>query len=97
VSERLALNLWSCTNCGNRFETEAFVPANDRGGAKAVAKLTGAAADAKGSAEIKVKAPQMPTRVNAILLVFHSDGHRYGESRGNIGIDMHHQLIAKIP
>jgi ribosomal protein L37AE/L43A len=22
--ERLVLNLWSCTNCGNKFETEAF-------------------------------------------------------------------------
>jgi ribosomal protein L37AE/L43A len=24
--ERLVLNLWSCMNCGNRFETEALVP-----------------------------------------------------------------------
>jgi hypothetical protein len=24
--EQLVLNLWSCMNCGNRFETEAFVP-----------------------------------------------------------------------
>jgi ribosomal protein L37AE/L43A len=22
----LVLNLWSCANCGNRFETEAFAP-----------------------------------------------------------------------
>ncbi len=26
--EQLVLNLWSCANCGNRFETEAFVPAD---------------------------------------------------------------------
>ena len=26
--ERHVLNLWSCTNCGYQFETEAFVPAN---------------------------------------------------------------------
>lgn len=26
--ERLVLNLWSCVNCGNRFETEAFAPTN---------------------------------------------------------------------
>lgn len=26
--ERLVLNLWSCTCCGHRFETEAFVPAD---------------------------------------------------------------------
>jgi ribosomal protein L37AE/L43A len=25
--ERLILNLWACARCGNRFETEAFVPA----------------------------------------------------------------------
>jgi NAD-dependent SIR2 family protein deacetylase len=23
---QLVLNLWTCSNCGNRFETEAFVP-----------------------------------------------------------------------
>jgi ribosomal protein L37AE/L43A len=28
VSKRLVLNLWSCTNCGYRFETEAHMPAN---------------------------------------------------------------------
>lgn len=28
VSEQLILNLWSCTNCDYRFETEAFVPAD---------------------------------------------------------------------
>jgi ribosomal protein L37AE/L43A len=26
--QRLILNLWSCARCGNRFETEAFVPAD---------------------------------------------------------------------
>ena len=28
VSERLVLNLWSCRNCGSRFETEAYMPAD---------------------------------------------------------------------
>ncbi len=28
VSERLVLNLWSCTNCGFRFDTEAHIPAD---------------------------------------------------------------------
>ena len=28
VSERLVLNLWSCTKCGYRFETEAHMPAD---------------------------------------------------------------------
>ena len=27
VSEGLVLNLWSCRNCGQRFETEAHIPA----------------------------------------------------------------------
>jgi ribosomal protein L37AE/L43A len=27
VSERLVLNLWSCTKCGDRFQTEAYMPA----------------------------------------------------------------------
>jgi ribosomal protein L37AE/L43A len=27
VSEELVLNLWSCRNCGQRFETEAHIPA----------------------------------------------------------------------
>ena len=26
--ERLVLNLWSCTNCGFQFETDANVPVN---------------------------------------------------------------------
>lgn len=28
VSERLVINLWTCTKCGDRFETEAYMPAN---------------------------------------------------------------------
>jgi transcription elongation factor Elf1 len=28
VSEHLVLNLWSCTKCGERFETEACMPAD---------------------------------------------------------------------
>jgi ribosomal protein L37AE/L43A len=27
VSEHLVLNLWCCTRCGSRFETEACTPA----------------------------------------------------------------------
>lgn len=54
-------------------------------------------ANAKGSAKVVIKAPKMPTRVNAILLVFHNDGQIYGTSRGKIGINAEHQLIAKVP
>ena len=28
VSERLVVNLWSCTKCGDRFKTEAVMPAD---------------------------------------------------------------------
>jgi len=28
VSERLVLNLWTCTKCGDRFETKAYTPAD---------------------------------------------------------------------
>ena len=28
VSERLVVNLWSCTECGNRFETKVWMPAD---------------------------------------------------------------------
>ena len=39
----------------------------------------------------------MPTGVNAVLLVSHSDGKAHKQSRGGIGITAHHQLIAKVP
>jgi ribosomal protein L37AE/L43A len=28
VSERLVINLWSCPNCGSKFETETCMPAD---------------------------------------------------------------------
>jgi hypothetical protein len=54
-------------------------------------------AKSDGSATVKVHAPEMPTSVNAVLLVYHSDGKTHGTSRGEIGVNAHHQLIAKIP
>ncbi len=50
-----------------------------------------------GSASVKVHAPKMPTGVNAVLLVYHSDGKTHGRSRGNPGVTAHNQLIAKVP
>lgn len=50
-----------------------------------------------GSGKLTVNAPKMPTEVNAVLLVYHSDGRSHGSSRGEIGVNAHHQLIAKIP
>jgi len=37
VSEGLVINLWTCTNCGNRFETEACMPADTEAEADAEA------------------------------------------------------------
>lgn len=53
-------------------------------------------AGSRGEAKLTVTAPSMPTKVNAILLVYHSDGKDHGKDRGAIGITAHHQLIAPI-
>ena len=47
-----------------------------------------------GGAKLTVTALSMPTRANAILLVYHSDGQFHGTERGQIGVTAHHQLIA---
>ena len=50
-----------------------------------------------GTAAITVIALQTPTHANAVLLVYHSDHRTHGDSRGEIGINVHHQLIARPP
>ena len=77
----------------NHFDQKpiGFTPLDGKGSANSFT------ADAKGSAKITVRAPQALTNVNAVLLVYHSDGQSHGESRGEIGVNAHHQLIAKIP
>ena len=52
-------------------------------------------ADAKGAAVLTMYASKPLTSDNAVLLVYHSDGKTHGKSRGSIGLDAHHQLIAK--
>ena len=52
-------------------------------------------ANAKGAAVLTMYAPKPLTSDNAVLLVYHSDGKTHGKSRGSIGLDAHHQLIAK--
>lgn len=52
-------------------------------------------ADATGTAVVTTIAPQPLTHDNAVLVVYHSDGKSHGSSRGKIGIDAHHQLIAR--
>ncbi|OAF14297.1 hypothetical protein AYJ54_42835 [Bradyrhizobium centrolobii] len=54
-------------------------------------------AGADGTAKLMVTAPQKLTHDNAVLLVYHSDKIAHGEQRGDIGVNAHHQLIARIP
>lgn len=54
-------------------------------------------ADKNGTAEASVIAPHMLTHENAVLLVYHSDGIDHGMQRGAIGVNAHHQMVARIP
>ena len=54
-------------------------------------------AGADGSARVTLVMLTMPTGANAVLLVYHSDREAHGASRGTIGVNAHHQLIAKVP
>ncbi|MEO7392586.1 MAG: hypothetical protein ABIU58_10445 [Ramlibacter sp.] len=48
-----------------------------------------------GTARIALTAPTIPHDANAVLLVFHSDREAHETSRGDIGVNAHHRLIAK--
>lgn len=52
-------------------------------------------ADATGHAVFTTYSPTPLTHDNAVLVVFHSDGKHHGNSRGDIGLTAHHQLIAR--
>lgn len=52
-------------------------------------------AGANGEATVTTIAPAALTHDNAVLVVYHSDGIEHGMTRGTIGIDAHHQLIAR--
>jgi hypothetical protein len=52
-------------------------------------------AQADGSAKVSMSLPDFPTHANAVLLIYHSDGQTHGLERGRIGVDAHHQLIAR--
>lgn len=54
-------------------------------------------ANPNGTATISVRPSGVLTHDNAVLLVYHSDRQAHGASRGEIGINAHHQLIARIP
>ncbi|MFN2461816.1 MAG: hypothetical protein ABR591_14240 [Candidatus Velthaea sp.] len=54
-------------------------------------------ATALGTASGSVSIPGAVTRSEGILLVYHSDRAAHGMTRGQIGIDAHHQLIIRVP
>ena len=48
-----------------------------------------------GSASVSVMMRNVPTHANAVLLIYNSGGQPHGVERGHIGVDAHHQLIAR--
>jgi hypothetical protein len=52
-------------------------------------------ADGEGKAVVTTVSPTRVTHDNAVLVVYHSDGKTHGTSRGDLGVNAHHQLIAR--
>jgi len=77
----------------NHFDQQpiAFTPLDGSG------KTNTFVARSDGKATVTVKVPETMTHANAVLLVYQSDHQAHGESRGQIGVNAHHQLIARIP
>lgn len=48
-----------------------------------------------GTGKVSMTLPDFPTHANAVLLIYNSEGQTHGLERGRIGIDAHHQLIAR--
>ena len=49
----------------------------------------------QGRAVVTAVSPNVLTHDNAVLVIYHSDGKTHGVSRGVIGVNAHHQLIAR--
>jgi hypothetical protein len=54
-------------------------------------------ARADGTASAVMFSPTRLTHANAVLVVYHSDDKTHGNERGVIGVNAHHQLIARVP
>jgi hypothetical protein len=52
---------------------------------------------AEGGANVAVVTNQPLAPGDAIVLVYHSDGRQHGDSRGEIGVTAHQQLIVRLP
>ena len=48
-----------------------------------------------GTAKVSMTLPDFPTHANAVLLIYNSEGQTHGLERGRLGLDAHHQLIAR--
>ena len=61
------------------------------------AKTNSFDAAADGTATLRIRVPGALTHAEALLLVYHSDGVDHGMQRGAIGVNVHHQLIVRVP
>ena len=75
----------------NHFDTTpiSFTPIDETG------KTNSFITKSDGSASVSVMMRSVPTHANAVLLVYNSGGQPHGVERGHIGVDAHHQLIAR--
>jgi hypothetical protein len=75
----------------NHFDTKpvTFTPMDGAGTANSFT------AKGDGTASVTVILPSMPTHDNAVLLIYNSGSQPHGVERGRIGVDAHHQIIAR--
>jgi len=75
----------------NHFDTKpiSFTPMDGAG------KTNSFTTKADGTASVTVALPSMPTHDNAVLVIYNSGGQPHGMERGRIGVDAHHQIIAR--
>jgi hypothetical protein len=75
----------------NHFDTTpvSFTPIDGAG------KSNSFTTKSDGTASVSVTIPSMPTHDNAVLVIYNSGGQSHGMERGRIGIDAHHQIIAR--
>ena len=75
----------------NHFDQKpiGFTPLDGKGIANAFKT------DAEGNAHVTVTAPEPLTHANAVLVIYNRDGMAHGTSRGEIGVNAEHQLIAR--
>jgi hypothetical protein len=75
----------------NHFDTKpvTFTPMDGAG------KTNSFTTKSDGTASVTVTLPSMPTHDNAVLVIYNSGGQPHGMERGRIGVDAHHQIIAR--